>query len=263
MLEPLRFFLERRNLLFRLRPLAAQQRNQMLFARVRRGDRLLPLLNDLTRLDDFLTALRHLRVSLTKLLPLGIEMRDRARVARCEIGQHRHRFDRIAAFVDRKQKAHVTQTAQPVKGHEAAAQKIALPRQMLHDRIDLRLQIALLPLEICLHAHRDLDFARADIELNADFFQLLLRRLRLRADLFESTSKLDDVRTNAIEIRVLILWHRHSCLCEEERRQECLRHKEANGPCSRVAHAWPRSAAPPFSMSLRRARDDFRLSPRR
>src|SRR5260370_29348421 len=148
MLEPLGFFLERRDLLFRLRSLAAQQRDQMFLARMGRGDRLLTLLNDLSCLDDFLLPLGHLGVTRTQLLCLGIETRDRAGIARCEIGQHRHRLDRIAALVDLQKNPHLTETAQTIKRHETAAEKIALTDKMLCDRVDLRLQIALLPFEI-------------------------------------------------------------------------------------------------------------------
>src|SRR5207244_2581525 len=141
---------------------------------------------------------RELRGTRAKLLAFEIESRDRAAVSRGEIRQHRHRLDGIATIVHRQQQADVTEPAEAIESDEPAAEKFLLLGDSRRDRSDLRFEIARLLLQIGFDALRHLELARPDIELDRDFFQFLLRGLRLRADIVQFFSEARDVAANAV-----------------------------------------------------------------
>src|SRR5713226_1369330 len=142
-LEPHGLFFQAGDLSLRSRRLMTEDRHQPLFTGVRRGDSLLSLLHDLSSLGQALPAFGQCGITAAELLPASIKARNRARIARREIGQHRHGLQGIAAIIERQQQAHVTQPAETVESAETFPEKLFLFRDAWCERGDLPFDVAL------------------------------------------------------------------------------------------------------------------------
>src|SRR3954451_1070088 len=255
MLEPLRLFLELGQLLLRFAALIAKRPQRPLLIRARGGYGALTLLDDASRCGDFPLAIGELHRPRAQLLALSLEARDGTSIARHEKTEHRHRLHRIAAIVDRQQQAHVTESAQSIERRQALAQEVLLARDAWSNRRDLRFRLAPLLFELRLHIDRELQFVRADAELEVRFFEIVLGAARLRAKVVEPRAKSRDVGANARQVGVArgLRMRRGDADDEHQRGGD-----RATRPAkSRAMHAWPPAAAPLFSTIPRRASRGF------
>src|SRR3954467_12103353 len=165
MLEPLRLLFELGEFLLRFAALIAKRPQRPLFVRARGDYGVLTLLDDASRRGDFLLAIGEFHRPRAQLLAFSLEASDGTSIARHEKTEHRHRLHRIAAIVDRQQQSHVTESAESIERRQTLAQEVLLARDSWSNRGDLRFRLAPLLFDLRLQVHRELQFVRADAEL--------------------------------------------------------------------------------------------------
>ena len=167
---------------------------------MRRRDRLLPLRDELPQFVELPLPLVELGVARVQLMLFRFEARHGARIARDDVAEHRDRAERIAMLVDGQKHPHVTETAEAIERGEPLAEVLLLPLHARRDDGDLRLDVVPLDLELRLGVDCELQLARPDAELEIDGFELVLRRFRLRANVFEPLAELVDLGVDAVEV---------------------------------------------------------------